>query len=404
MLIHHDSRPYAIAAAEASAKAKNKLEKTIDNGRASAAGIIDRVMKEVPSDMLVRGPAIDVESLSDTILASIPTPKKAALKSAEIEGDIPATIEEAINDTIFKTETPEVVQIKYKVHDHAMRQMAYRLGIPMRYISHLQKEGIWGHELLAHDLNEHFKHQISKRFLVRSYDWTVRGFLSDRYRRRDSRPLLEAFVEACDEIGAIPIDGKGTDVKVQLKAMIPIIFEPANNEVVAFYVTWSNSDYGAGAHEISAGILRLWCTNFAVLDTTMRNVHIGRRLSDDVNYSDKTYQLDTAATASAIKDTVKDVLSEKTTTQLCEVIKKSHEEEIDPQKAIAALKAEFTKATSKKVIDVFNSPDVEMLPPGNTSWRLSNAISFVAGQSEDVEEKMNLERIAGKAISWALGS
>lgn len=400
MLYHHDSRPYEVAAADASAKAKNKINAVIEGGAPRAAKVVQKILTEIPDDMLVRGRAIQFEPLPTNILAAIPTPRRAPAPAPAPE--IPETIDDTLERSIangFKAD--ETVQIKYTVHDHALTQMAYKLGIPWKYVQHLRAEGAWGHALLAHDLNEHFRNDAMRRFLIRSYQHQVRGFLSDKYRRLDSRPLVEAFASACQDIGAIPIQGFGTDTKVQLKAMLPTIFEPAPNEVVAFYVVWQNSDYGDGAHQLCSGMLRLWCTNYAVMDTTIRNVHIGQRLSDDVAYSERTHQLDTATMASAIQDTVKEILGPDSTTALCEAIRSAHEKEINPKQALALLKTELlqSKGEVDEVISRFNSPDVEMLPPGNTIWRLSNAISLFAGEVEDVSRRMDLERVAGKALS-----
>jgi len=43
-------------------------------------------------------------------------------------------------------------------------------------------------------------------------------------------------------------------------------------------------------------------------------------------------------------------------------------------------------------------PDVELLPAGNTSWRLSNAVSWLAGQVEDGERRLELEKVAGQLV------
>jgi hypothetical protein len=396
MLYHHDNRPYEVAAADASAKAKDKIEKVIREGAPRAAQIIEKVLTEVPEDLLVRGRAIQFDPLPTSVLAAIPTPRYQPQPTAQIPETIDETLERSIANG-FKPD--ETVQIKYTIHDHAMSQMAYKFGIPWKYVQHLRDQGVWGNALLAHNFNEHFRNDITRRFLVRSYQHQVRGFLSDKYRRLDSRPLVEAFATACQDVGAIPIQGFGTDTKVQLKAMLPTIFEPAPNEVVAFYVVWQNSDYGDGAHQICSGMLRLWCTNYAVMDTTIRNVHIGKRLSEDVAYSERTHRLDTETMASAIEDTVKDVLGPESTTMLCDAIRSANEQQIDPRQALNLLKGELLKGEVNGVLEKYNSPDVEMLPPGNTAWRLSNAVSLFANDVEDVSRRMDLERFAGKVLS-----
>jgi hypothetical protein len=46
----------------------------------------------------------------------------------------------------------------------------------------------------------------------------------------------------------------------------------------------------------------------------------------------------------------------------------------------------------------YNSPDTYNLPAGNTTWRLSNAISWIAGKTEDSERKLELMKLAGEVL------
>jgi len=50
------------------------------------------------------------------------------------------------------------------------------------------------------------------------------------------------------------------------------------------------------------------------------------------------------------------------------------------------------------VKDVFSSADVEKLPPGQTSWRFSNAVSWLANEVEDEHRKLELQELAGTLL------
>src|SRR5207253_856007 len=76
--------------------------------------------------------------------------------------------------------------------------------------------------------------------------------------------------------------------------------------------------------------------------------------------------------------------------------------ELDPDKALATLKKNVSKDQEQKIRDKFNSTDVELLPPGNTAWRFSNAISWLAGQVDDADEKLDLQRLAGQVVEDAV--
>ena len=54
-----------------------------------------------------------------------------------------------------------------------------------------------------------------------------------------------------------------------------------------------------------------------------------------------------------------------------------------------------SKATVKAVVDAFTGPDVVNLPAGDTAWRGSNAISWIARNTQDAEQRLDLERLAG---------
>jgi hypothetical protein len=78
------------------------------------------------------------------------------------------------------------------------------------------------------------------------------------------------------------------------------------------------------------------------------------------------------------------------------VIKKAHETEIDPKKMMGDLSKHLNKGELELVKDRYNTPDVVALPPGNSVWRMSNAISWVAGNKvDDDERKIDIMRVAG---------
>ena len=65
------------------------------------------------------------------------------------------------------------------------------------------------------------------------------------------------------------------------------------------------------------------------------------------------------------------------------------------------LKKVLNKGEAEAAFNAYASPDVYNLPEGNTAWRLSNAISWIAGQTEDAERKLDLMRVAGDVLPKA---
>lgn len=380
MLYHHDStRTYAEAASDAARAARAKLEATIENGRAHALAVIAKVDSEVPDDRIVRGPALNFEDTAQGLMVTIPRvrPPQDGPRPANSEYDAPVAM---------------------SVHPNALAQLVERgpAAMPMKYVRELQ-ESQWGRELLADSLARIYANS-EERYLARSYGGQLRGFLSSSYRRLDSRPLLDSFAQAVAKVGAVPIEGYVTDTRVTLKALMPQVYEPVPGEVVALGLAWGNSDYGNGAHSLRIFMLRLWCTNYAIGDESLRQIHLGASLGEDMNYSDRTYRLDTARSASMIRDTVDMTLGPDGVYRALEAVKQANEDKVDPKQVGAYLKKRLGAGMATQVADAFSSADVEMMPPGQTRWRLSNAISWVAGQTADTESKLDLMRAAGEVL------
>ena len=371
MLMHHGSRDYNEAASDAAGRAREKMEGMFEAGRQRGARIIEKVMTEVPQDYIIKGNTIKFDGDIDSRPVGSPIGLLLGHRSGEFN--------------------------PLETQKFAMQQVCSRANMPIRFAEYLKEpERVgWGQKLLSHNLNELYSRDKAN-FLLRSYDGRLRGFLSDRYRRLDSRPLLDAFCGESEKYGLVPVEGYASETKVAMKALLPIVFEPVPNEVMAFGVMWENSDYGNGAHTIRAFALRLWCTNYAITEIGFRQVHLGRRLTDDISWSKNTYDMDTQATASQIKDIVSQGVSPDATSAFCEVIKMAHEKQIDPKKMVVDLSKHLTKGEIEMVRDKYNEPDVVALPPGNTVWRMSNAVSWVAGNKiEDSERKVEVMRVAG---------
>lgn len=379
-LMHHNGRDYKESASQAARWAKGQLEAKIDKGRDQAAAVIQRIEREVPADALVKGRALMFDGHVDDRESG--DPMGLLVRFAGDDGQTaPMTI-----------------------HPHALQQMCARTdgkaqGFPYRFAQWLQQPGRegWGTELLARNLHDIYQHEGS-RYLTRSYGGQLRGFLSDHYRIYPSQQLVSSFAEVCQTTGLVPISAHATDVRFEMKALLPVVFEPAADEVVCFGVKWHNSDYGAGAHALQLFMLRLVCTNFLIAGKGLRNVHLGKRLEEGMVFSQDTYNLDTRTLQSAIKDIVTKFTEPETIEAYCDAIKTAHEEEVNVDAYLERLKKKLTKSRLEEIRDAYRSADVVNMPPGNTLWRLGNAISWVAGQSESVDDKLELEEVAGSVL------
>jgi hypothetical protein len=80
-------------------------------------------------------------------------------------------------------------------------------------------------------------------------------------------------------------------------------------------------------------------------------------------------------------------------------VRKANEQKLAGGSFEAFLKKHLSKEDASGVLAVYRGADVEMLPPGNTVWRASNAISFFGGKIDDEEKKFEIQKIAGKALT-----
>ncbi len=349
--------------AENAARARDILTKKIESGRASALSLFEKVHAEAPRDAIVRG---------------------SALRFGETETGL----------------TMGFGQDTVNIHRHALGQLAHRAGIPSAYLADLGSSSeAWQRELATTVLSKHYHiGQDTDRFLVRTVKGQARGFLSDKYRRLDSRPLVDAFAGECQKIGAVPVDGTVSDTRVALKAIVPTIYEPVAGEVLAFGIEWHNSDYGAGLHSVRAFILRLWCLNGATMENALAQVHLGRQLSDDIELSQRTYDLDTKASISALRDVVSGTLAPKKIEALCAGISAADEHKVDWKNVSSKVGKRLLKGELDAARAAFESEDVINLPAGKSVWRASNALSWIAGQAKDEDRKLELQRLAGEML------
>jgi hypothetical protein len=366
MLSHHSNLDYAVAATEAAQAAKAKMEAQISNGRAKAEQVINYVQTNIPTDRVVAGKKLQFE----------PTPGGVAVK-------IPT--DEIVAETL---------------HRNAINQAGSRVGIPQSYVNDLLAKGQWGCTLAAQNLTELFAHLNGDRFLLRSVKGQVRGFLSDHYRRLDARPILDSFLGGIMKFGATPVDGMVTETKVSVKVVLPFIFEPIPNEVMLIGAEYENSDFGNGALTMNTFVDRLVCTNFARSESLLRQIHLGARLGENIAFSQRTYNLDTQTMASAISDMVEQALSPKSVNDYMALVKAANEKKVDGFQVAEYMKKNLTKTEAETASGAFNSADVEQLPAGNTVWRMSNALSFLAKQA-DPERAQELQRMAGAVLNKA---
>lgn len=294
---------------------------------------------------------------------------------------------------------------QFTLHDNAIGQLADRMGVPSRYLRTLAGGQEWQVLLAAEILNQHSDWTQRCRVLVRAVGSQVRGVLSDSYRRLNSVEILTAFVQEAAGQGAVISDAYMNDTKVWAETILPqpiIVPTAKNGDVVIFAgARFSTSDYGDGAVDMRAFLLNGACLNGMVRESVMKTVHLGSKLPDTLALSQKTYELDTQTTVSAVKDLTKGLFSRDNLEQKAYEIQGASEIEVDPEKEITKLTKSglLLKAEGKEVEKILmkNDPD-DGVQGASTLWKLTQAITAHA-RVLTPERSRELHEISGNLMN-----
>lgn len=378
MLVHHSPQDYDTSASAAAKHAREKMETKIAKGVGDAKALLDHIESNVPRDDIVKGPAFNFY-VGDRGLITL---------------DWPSLKEEQ--------------QGPFELHPNALGQLSERLKVNINYLRELQaqarlgEEGCWARDLLERTLNRFSKNHpnfCNKKYLVRTVSEEARGILSDQYRRLDSRPLLHTFASEAAELGAVPVEATITDTRAALKVFLPYIFEPVPNEVMCIGAEWFNSDYGNGKFGLRMILWRLWCTNFCTGEDSLSQVHLGGKLSENIEFSNETYALDTRTQVSATKDIMASLLHPDKVHTLLEAVKAANEEKVAWTSASAMLKKYLGKEELKEAEKMFeDEEDSTRLPPAKSLFKVSNVCSWFAQRQDNPDKKLELERAAGAIL------
>jgi hypothetical protein len=131
----------------------------------------------------------------------------------------------------------------------------------------------------------------------------------------------------------------------------------------------------------------------------MRQVHLGKRLDESMIYSERTYELDAQATVSALRDVIQRQLNAEQLHQHMDLIRRANDRAVDANQAREMLRKALQRHEADSVVEAYNSADTVNMPAGNSMWRLSNAISWVAGKTEDAERKLEISKLAGQVLN-----
>ena len=294
---------------------------------------------------------------------------------------------------------------QFTLHSNAVGQLADRMGVPARYLRTLANGEPWQVGLAADILNQHSDNTQRSRVLVRTVGDQVRGVLSDSYRRLNSVQILTAFVEEAAEQGAVISDAYMNDTKVWAETILPqpLTIPTAKNGDVLIFIgaRFSTSDYGDGAVDMRTFMLNGACLNGMVRESVMKQVHLGGKLPDNLTLSQRTYELDTKTTVSAVRDLTRNLYLPETIEHKAYEVLGASDMEVDMEKEIKKLTKDgsLLKAEGQEVEKLLmkNDPD-DGVQGASTLWKLAQAITAHA-RVLSPERSRELHEISGKLLN-----
>jgi len=294
---------------------------------------------------------------------------------------------------------------EFTLHENAVYQLADKMGIPARYLRELASGDEWKRQLAATVLNEHSSWTQRTRVLVRSVGTEVRGVLSDSYRRLNSVEILTGFIEEAGRQGAVVSDAYMSDTKVWAETILPTpltIPTKKNGDVIIFAgARFSTSDYGDGAVDMRAFLLNGACLNGMVRESVMKQVHLGSKLPDNLQLSNRTYELDTRTTVSAVRDLTKGLFGKENIMQKAIEIQGASEIDVDFNEELKRMvkAGSLLKSDSDSVEKILmrNNPD-DGVQGGATLWKLTQAITAHAREL-DPRRSRELHEISGALLN-----
>jgi len=372
---------------------KTKLENKLRNSQPRAREALERLVKE--------------GKIQTDVVAPIGVNQRSENPQPFITFDSNGQLKMCMDENILERNQVNLDSSWFNLHENAVTQIAEKFGVPGKYLKQLAKGEQWQRDLAANILNEHSYNTHRSRVLVRSVGNEVRGVLSDQYKRYDAKEIVTAFMQSVQEQGGVLVDGLMTDTRVFFETMKPypiIVPTQKNGDVLlAFGARLATSDFGNGALELRSYLMQITCLNEMVRETQLKKVHLGSRLPDNIQLSQRTYNYDTKTMASAIKDITQQIYSNENIDKQAYMIQRASESEVDFEKELKNLsRNKITQEEAAGVQKVINKSDPEDgLTGEGTLWKLVNGMTAYARDMENPERKREISEIAGGLMERA---
>jgi hypothetical protein len=266
----------------------------------------------------------------------------------------------------------------------------------------------WQTELAAYNLNQHATNGPRSRVLVREVGGEIRGILTDQYRRLNSPLIYESFIHAVLAAGAKIYSAFADDTRSWIEVLLPTTFDIPTEKngivTIAYGMRISSSDFGDGALELRSFILQVVCLNGMTRSSVLREVHLGRKIPDEIELSEHTYLLDTKTQASLVSDAVKQLMSRDNIMKTSVNIQEASAIVVDLDVEFKQLQKlhGVGKGLSKVEIDgvkkvITNNKVEDGVQGENTLWKLAQGVGAMAHDTT-ARRQRELAEISGDLL------
>lgn len=351
--------------------------------------------------------AMNLETLLNTVISQKDTKRDFLTSTA-------SSIEmvEGSQGIFMKLNNDDSFNEVFNISEIAHKQIASRLGIPVKYYLRLLADHP---DLILMQVNELFRREPQDRML-RTLDGQLRAFLSSSYRRLDNDIILEHTLPTIidGDIKTQLLSSNVTDKKLYLKVLFPdeslqqVIGKTRTgaDDIIHPAFVLSNSEIGQGALKIQSFFYRTFCTNgctFGNIDNALdfSRSHLGGRLIEGADFSivsDETRAMEDGLLISQTTDILKAIASPEFSQSMGDQLRATKDTALveNPEAAVEQIAKELGIRESERsgVLESFIKDQDYSL------WGMANAVTEQANNAEAVsyDRAGELEEIGGKIL------
>jgi hypothetical protein len=315
------------------------------------------------------------------------------------------------------------------INDHALSQIG-EIASPSLPVKYLRELAGARPEIAAQLINQT---ATAKRRFIRVLDGRVRAFLSDTYRVMDHYDLAFAALDIADKVGARVLECSLSDSHMRMKLVTDSIWrkidtaqqsgggahewvtgddaDPKYRDATDYagngdpmeggrgtvcpVVTISNSETGQGGLNIRLGIFEKYCLNTSLIESGIRQIHLGSRLEEGV-FTAETRAADSNAMSLACRDVIAGAFSVEGFDRIVAKAQKAQSTSILAPTAAVAQLVEMKlvpEARREALLERF------LRNYDSTAWGLAQAVSRIAQEFESGDDAAEIENVAGAIVA-----